>query len=141
MMKKFCCSPQAKDFGLFLLRLTIGIIFIRQGWLKLSGIDGVVAMLDNLGFPIPVIFAYLVAIVEFLGGIALVLGLYTRCAALLLAIVMIVALLIAHIGGPFGQAELPLALLAGTIGIWAGGGGNWKIMKGFSECMCPNSKK
>lgn len=68
---------------------------------------------------------------EFFGGIALVLGLLTRPAALVLAFTMLVAILTVHIGnGLFisnNGYELGLALLAGSLALTFQGGGRWSL--------------
>ena len=54
------------------------------------GIEGFTMMLTNIGVPAPEFFAYLTGIIEFFGGIALLIGFTTRIAAALLAINMLV---------------------------------------------------
>ncbi|MFO1519804.1 MAG: DoxX family protein [bacterium] len=88
------------SFGLLLLRLALGAIFIVHGgqkvfgWLHGPGLDGWVAMMGKSG--VPAFMAYLAAFTEFGGGIAVVLGLLTRLAGLGLASVMAVAIWQVH---------------------------------------------
>lgn len=133
-----------RNWGLLLLRIAIAIIFIYHGWGKLSNIGQTAAFFGNIGIPFAGFSAWLVALVEFLGGIAILLGLYLRFFAKLLGVVMIVALLTAHLGGPWKSAELPIALLGGLIALWGVGGGKWQVTK--NECLpwckaCPVPKK
>ncbi|KKS52750.1 MAG: hypothetical protein UV82_C0005G0002 [Candidatus Magasanikbacteria bacterium GW2011_GWD2_43_18] len=122
-------TTKKKNLGFFLLRLSVGLIFIVQGWGKLNGVDMVSGMLDGIGFPAPGFFAWILALTEFLGGIAVILGLFVRHAATLLAVVMVVALFTVHIPGPFAQAMTPVALLGSTLALMLLGGGDWQVMK------------
>lgn len=86
--------------GEMLTRIVVGVIFIIAGYGKLfgaPGIDGFSGMLSGLGFPIPVVFAVLVGIIELVGGLLLVAGYWSEWAARLLAIIMIVAILAVHL--------------------------------------------
>lgn len=115
-------------YGLLALRVTVGIIFVVMGWMKLNGgIEGFAEMLGDKGFPLPEVLAYLVAAVEFLGGLGVLFGVYLRLSAKLLAIVMIVALLTVHVGMPFKQSMAPLALLGSTLALMFLGGGKWML--------------
>ncbi|WP_078084182.1 DoxX family protein [Microbulbifer mangrovi] len=95
--------------GPLLLRLFLGPIFILAGWNKLTGIDDVAAWFGNpdwgLGLPAPVLMAWLAALTEFCGGIALVLGVGVRIAAIPLMITMVVAAVTAH--WQYGWHALP----------------------------------
>ncbi len=140
MMKmEWCCHENAKDWGLLVLRVIVGVIFIYHGWGKLTNIDQVVGFFAAESIPLPVFFAYVVGLSEFLGGIGVLLGAWTRLSAAVLGIVMIFALLIVHIGGPFSGSELPLALLGAAAALKTVGGGKYVLMK--SECICKPMKK
>ncbi len=86
----------------------------------------------GLGMPAAGALATVVATVEVIGGLALILGVGTRIAAALLAVVMVVAIvtvkaqlgLIAPVGSPMPGAELDLALLAGCIALVLQGAGH-----------------
>ncbi len=83
---------KVQDWALVILRLGIGATFIMHGYPKLfpSGPGGFAGLLQNLGFPGPVFFAYVVSILEFVGGIGMVLGLFVRYIGVLMVIEMIV---------------------------------------------------
>lgn len=103
-----------KVLGLFLLRVVLGAVFIAHGWAKISGMEGTVGFFASLG--LPAFMAYVVAWVEFLGGIAVILGVFTRIAAYLLAITMVVAIFLVKIKAGFlGGYELDLILLASAL--------------------------
>lgn len=111
------------------LRLAIGIIFIAHGYQKLfGGLDGTATFFANVGIPMAAFFAVVVACVEFFGGIALVAGMFTRYAAVLLAIVMIVAIFKVKLAkGLLGGYELDLALLAGLVSLMLSGPGRFSV--------------
>jgi len=73
------------------LRLILGILFIIHGWPKIKNLDRTATFFLKLGIPFTKLSAIIVAILEFFGGIALVIGFETRIIAGLLAIQMIVA--------------------------------------------------
>jgi len=109
------------EWSALFLRIAVGVIFIAHGQQKLfGGLARFERDLESLGVPLPGVFAIIVALVEFLGGIALLLGLFTRWAALLLAINMLVAILRVHLPhGLIGKDgfEFPLALLAAVLSL------------------------
>jgi putative oxidoreductase len=85
-------SARVQDWALVILRLGIGAAFILHGYPKLfpAGPGGFAGLLQNLGFPGPVFLAYAVSILEFGGGIAMVLGLFVRYIGVLMVMEMIV---------------------------------------------------
>lgn len=126
-------EEKLKNIGFLALRLSVGAIFVVAGWSKLTGIEGVAGMMEQIGLPGPMFWAYLVAIVEFLGGLAVIFGVYLRCFAKLLAVIMLVALLTVKIQSGFKAARLDIALLGSTIALAALGGGTWQLIK--KECF------
>lgn len=88
----------AGDWGLVILRIAVGVIFVIHGYSKffkvppVGGAANLAKFLGMMGIPAPLFLAWVVAIVEFPGGIALILGLFTRWIALLMAIDMVVAI-------------------------------------------------
>ena len=110
-MIKSCEKYQ--DWGFVLVRAVIGAIFIVAGSGKLfGGIEGFSGMLAGLGLPAPVVFAWIVALIELIGGILILVGLFTRYAPVPLAVIMLVATYIQWSGGGFGRARLDLLLLS-----------------------------
>jgi putative oxidoreductase len=105
------------DVGLALLRVGTGAIFTAHGCLKLftMGIPAVTGYFTQVEAPLPGVTAPLVSVLEFGGGIALVLGLGTRPLALLLALDMLGAIvLVKAAGGFFAPDGLELELLLGV---------------------------
>jgi putative oxidoreductase len=68
-------------------------VFLWSGWGKLNNLPIVIENFVDWGIPFPKILAPFVSGVEFIGGILLLLGLFTRIAAVPLVIVMIVAII------------------------------------------------
>jgi putative oxidoreductase len=78
--------------GPALVRVTLGVVFMGTGWGKLHSLDKVTDFFTQLGLPAPHFQAVLVASTELFGGLAILLGMATRLAALPLMITMIVAI-------------------------------------------------
>jgi putative oxidoreductase len=89
---------------LLIARILMGYIFLLSGWGKLMGLAGFAASLEQRGVPANYAFAVLGAAVEFLGGLALVVGVATRYAALALVAFTLVATGIAHRFWEFDEA-------------------------------------
>lgn len=75
-----------------IMRLVVGSVFAFAGWGKLHNLAGVTEFFQSLGIPFANIQAPFVAVVELLGGVALIIGACTRCVALPLMVIMVVAL-------------------------------------------------
>ena len=103
------------DLGLLWLRVFMGAGIAYHGYGKVFGgnIAGFAQGVASLGFPFPEVFAWVAALSEFVGGILIALGLFTRPAALFVFITMCVAVFMRHSDDPFKVKEL--ALLYGTI--------------------------
>ena len=85
------------DAAKLVLRLTIGILMLMHGLFKLSyGISSIIGMVAAKGWP--EFIAYGVFLGELVAPILLILGLWTRPAALLIVINMVVAIMLAHMG-------------------------------------------
>lgn len=105
----------SSNIGSFLIRLVLGVIFLAHGYAKFQGgIENTAGFFSSLGMP--GFAAYIVALIELVGGILIVLGLATRIIAILFAVVMIGAILMVNLrNGLLGGYELDLALLAMSI--------------------------
>ncbi|MEW5248125.1 HvfX family Cu-binding RiPP maturation protein [Microbulbifer sp. 2201CG32-9] len=95
--------------GPLALRLFLAPIFILAGLNKVANIDDVAAWFGNpdwgLGLPAPMLMAWLAALTELLGGVALLVGLAVRLVAVPLLVVMAVAAVTAH--WQYGWHALP----------------------------------
>jgi putative oxidoreductase len=74
-------------------RIVVGWVFMWSGWGKLNALERITQNFAEWGIPFPSIMATFVSGVEFFGGLFLLLGLFTRVAAVPLVIVMIVAII------------------------------------------------
>jgi putative oxidoreductase len=85
-----------QNFLLLAGRVLMGWIFVESGLRKLLGMDSFIMSLTNRRVPYASVLGWIGAAVEFFGGVALLLGAWTRCAALALIVFVIVATLIGH---------------------------------------------
>jgi len=130
-----------QPLALFVMRLALGAIIVDHGYHKVfGGLHHHVQFVTSLG--LPAWSAYLSAFTEFIGGLLVLIGLFTRIAAFAICIDLSVAILKVHLhNGLMGNGgyELPLALATlafaliffggGPIAfdhIRAPGGGGWK---------------
>jgi putative oxidoreductase len=126
------------ELGFWALRLTVGGIFTYAGWEKLANMDKTITAFSGMG--ISAFWTWVASIVEFVGGLAVLLGVAVHVAAGLLAITMIVALFVVLRGGQIMMAYAPLALFGSTLALFGLGGGScqlWK-MKGCTGSCCKN---
>ena len=78
--------------GPLAMRLVVGYVFTLTGWGKLNNLPQMIQNFTEWGIPFPNILTPFVSGVEFFGGILLILGLFTRIPAAMLAVVMLVAI-------------------------------------------------
>jgi putative oxidoreductase len=133
-------TPGQLDLGLFLLRLVAGGTFAAHGGQKLFvfGLAGVTGAFGQMGVPMPGVMGPFIAILEFFGGLALVLGLLTRPIAFLLACDMAGAIALVHLkNGYFLPTGVEFVLLllgcALTLAVTGAGGYAMDAMFGRRE--------
>jgi uncharacterized membrane protein YphA (DoxX/SURF4 family) len=112
-----------KEFAPFVLRLGVGGIFVYTGIMKLLDPSMVVGMLDNMGFPGPVFWTWLLIAVELLCGASVLLGFKIKWTTIPLAIVMLVVI------STTTQVMTGVSVLAGLVSLWLSGAGNWALSK------------
>ena len=113
------------DVGIFLIRLAVAIVFLYHGIGKLINLDATIAFFGTLG--LGPIFAYLVGLVEILGGISMLVGFGTQVTGLLLAVVMVGALTLVKLPGAFGKWEIDLVMLLLSLGLAFADNGKYAV--------------
>lgn len=78
--------------GPLIARLVVGYVFMLTGWAKLNNLPAMIQNFTDWGIPFPAILTPFVSGVECFGGLMLILGLFTRIPAAMLAVVMVVAI-------------------------------------------------
>lgn len=118
--------------GLAVLRVVLGIVFAAHGAQKLfqMGIPGLTEGFAAMGVPLAGVAAPAVALLEFVGGLALIGGLFVAPVALGLTVVMAGALFLVHLPAGFflpNGYEFVLTLGAGAVALALAGPGAWSL--------------
>ncbi len=125
------------NFGLLLIRLVIGLLFVGHGaqklfgWFGGYGLKGTGGWMDSIGIKPGVTMALLAGLAELFGGILFAIGFLTPLAGIVIAATMIIGIVKVH--GPNGLwstqngYEYNLTLLAVSIGIALIGPGQYAI--------------
>ena len=117
------------SYGAMLLRLILGIVYIMHAYLALAvlGPAGMIAYQAKAGVPFPEIATWYLILAHGVGGILLVLGIFTRWAALANVLAMLGAIVFVHLKKGFwaheGGYEYVLVLLMATVAVAMIGGG------------------
>lgn len=116
-----------ENVGLLLLRLAVAVPFIYHGYGKLADHEVYVQAFTGMGIFAPAFMAWVVGLVEFVGGIAILLGIFVRTAGVLLAVVMVVAIATVHAKNGYslmtGGYEYTLTLLLAALAVAFTGAG------------------
>ena len=125
------------------LRVPVGIIFATHGAQKLFGafggygLEGTGQFFESIGLTPGYLMALLAGGAEFLGGLALILGLLVRPSALVLAFTMLIAIVTVHLDKGLFMAnngyEFGLALLAISVALVFSGGGRFSVDRTLSR--------
>lgn len=84
-----------EDLGKLVIRSAVAILVLLHGISKLTGgIDGITGMVTGAG--LPAVFAYGVYVGEVIAPLLMLVGLWTRAAAVVMAVNMVVAVMLAH---------------------------------------------
>jgi putative oxidoreductase len=129
-------DPKLRDVGLALIRIILGVVFLAHGYLKFfkMGMDGVVGFFTSLGIPAPTVAAWVVTMLEMVGGLALILGIFTPVLAALFAVEMAGVIYFAKRGQGFFAPkgfELELTLLVASLALALSGPGAFSLDKVF----------
>ena len=132
-------TPATTTAARTILRVVIGLLFAAHGWQKYVQftLEGTVAAFGQMGVPLASVVAPAMATLELVGGIALVLEVFTRIFAGVLTLGMIGAAVLVHApAGVFVEAggfELVAALGAGALAIALVGPGRFSIDRTIAE--------
>lgn len=140
------CSCWCHDVGAFILRFGIAFAFVPAGLMKLLAIDQTIGFFSQTAFPWPIslfpiaFLAYFVGLVEFLGGLAFLFGIYQKYAGMLLAVIMVVAVYVLIPAGPQMYAY-PLTLVFVSLGAGFINSGKISLSARFGGSKTCNSNK
>ncbi|HEX7055190.1 MAG TPA: DoxX family protein [Burkholderiales bacterium] len=124
----------ANDLALLIGRVAIAALYLPSGFSKLVNLPGFIDQVDGRGVPLAPLLAPLGAAIEFLAGLALLLGVQVRLAAVLLLVFTAAATLIAHRFWEYQGAAQRMqqinffknvAIAGGFVFLAAHGGGRW----------------
>lgn len=143
---KDTCSEKYHDYGLLVLRVGMGVIFMIHGypklfagpemWAKLGGAMGLIGITFA-----PVFWGFMAALAEFGGGLLLTLGLFTRTAAALMLFTMLLATYVhVHGGDDFAKISHPAKCVVVFLGLLLLGPGRYAI-DACTSCCCGSSKR
>lgn len=117
-----------QNSGLLVARILLGLLFLVAGWGKLADVQGLAGYMASGG--VPAFLAWPVVLFEILGGLALILGLLTRPAALALGLFSVATAVMFH--SPADPAQMTnflknMALAGGYLAIAITGAGAWSM--------------
>lgn len=128
-----------RPVGSLVLRAALGIIFVAHGYPKLAHLRGGTQMQSFfVEHGLPGYFVYVAGVIETFGGGLLLLGLFTRAAALLLATEMCVAIWKVHSGHGYlavHDYEFPLTLAAACSALATVGAGRISLDQPLFESV------
>lgn len=130
-------------YGITVLRIIVGIIFMAHGSQKLFGmfggygLEGTGQYMASLGLNPGYLMALMSGSAEFFGGLGLVVGLLARPAAVVLIVMLVIAILSVHIHNGLFMAnngyEFALALLGGAIAVLFEGAGRLSLDRSIAN--------
>ena len=118
------------DTTLAILRVLTGAFLIHRTWAHVPGgerIVGWVRPLGDLDWPAPALFTLAPTLVQFVCGVLLVVGLLTRWAGLLVALLFAFVFIRSEWGQSFQAVWPTLALVALGLHLAAAGPGRWAL--------------
>lgn len=124
-------SASQNSVIILIARIFLSILFILAGWSKLTGLEGTAQDFGGIGLPLPMVTAVLVGLIEFVGGLAILIGFKVRIAAAIVALFTIGATLVAHMDFSDGMnammAQKNLAIAGGLLLLTLTGAGAFSV--------------
>jgi putative oxidoreductase len=129
-------AANATDVCLLVGRVLLGWLFLASAWGKLTNMAGFATYLTNLRVPNPVFWSWIAAPVEFVVGLALIVGFATRYAALAAIVFVIIATALGHRYWEYPPAQMQnqynhflknLAIIAGALFVFVSGAGRYAL--------------
>jgi uncharacterized membrane protein YphA (DoxX/SURF4 family) len=134
---RFFFKPTAGPASILLIRLAVGLIFFTQGILKYIDPNMGVVRFTRIGFPHPYFIAHCVGTIEIVCGLLMLVGLWTKAAAVPLLIVIVTAIATTKIPELFranqgfwymvSDARTDFAMLCSLLFVILLGGGAWSL--------------
>jgi putative oxidoreductase len=136
LLKKITSTIETHPAAILLVRMVVGAVFLSEGTQKFLFPEALgVGRFIKIGIPSPEILAPFVGVVEIGAGALILLGLFTRPAAVALIINMLVAILTTKIPILLGQgfwamaheARTDWSMLLGSLALLIVGAGKWSV--------------
>ena len=131
MRSYYAAIGAQSSLGVFLLRVMTSIVFIYHGYQKVfvMGLGNVAGFFEKINMPLPQVSGPFVGLLELIGGILLLLGIFTRLLSTLFVIEFIVATFAKWVIMDKGYAgsELELMLLVSCFLLATQGSGRWAL--------------
>lgn len=89
-------SAKTNDSVILVARILLMLLFLIFGWSKLTGYSGTVAFMQHDAVPFPALATVVAILAEFFGAVGIMLGIFTRPLALLLAIYTLATAVLGH---------------------------------------------
>lgn len=124
-------NPAQNSAIILIARIFLSILFILAGWSKLSDLEGTAQYFLGLELHAPMAMAVIVGLIEFIGGLAILIGFKIRIAAAIVALFTIGTILVAHLDFSQGlniiMAQKNLAITGGLLLLIVTGAGLFSV--------------
>ena len=132
-------SRRYYEWSMLVLRISLGVIFLAHGLQKITGFEGILKFFASLG--LPATLAYVVATIETVGGACLILGLFTRSAAVGIIMIMVGAIVSLKFGKGFINGyEFDVSLLAMAVALVLSGSNTLSLGNLFRSLLGASGK-
>jgi putative oxidoreductase len=134
-------AARVRDCVILVARILLVVLFLLFGWRKLTGFEGTVAYFTQGGIPMPPVAAVVAVVMEFFGGLALLLGVWTRPIAVLLAVYTLATAFLGHAywtmtgaaqAGAMINFYKNVSIMGGLLLLYVNGAGKYAVDAWFS---------